>query len=89
MATTKLTLSIEKDTVKWAKEYAEKQHISLSKFIQNYLQSLSKIQEQSIKLKSLDDFPDWLKHVVVAKEPTPDFDHKAEYHKHLEEKYGL
>ena len=37
MATTKLTLSIDSDTIEWAKKYVERKNISLSKFIQNQL----------------------------------------------------
>ena len=33
--------------------------------------------------------PEWMKELIIARHPTPDFDHKAEYHKHLEEKHGL
>jgi antitoxin component of RelBE/YafQ-DinJ toxin-antitoxin module len=89
MATTKLTLSIDQDTVRWAKQYAEKQHISLSKFIQNYLQSISEKETEPVKIRPLNELPEWIQQLVVAKGPIPDFDHKAEYHKHLEEKYGL
>jgi hypothetical protein len=35
------------------------------------------------------EVPDWVKQLVVVDKPTPDFDHKAEYRKHLEEKYGV
>ena len=40
-------------------------------------------------MRPLKDLPEWIQQLVVATEPTPDFDHKAEYHKHLEEKYDL
>ena len=30
---------------------------------------------------------DWIKRLTIAGEPVPDFDHKTEYHNHLEEKY--
>jgi len=35
------------------------------------------------------DAPEWMKELIIARKPTPNFDHKAEYHKHLEEKFGL
>ena len=41
------------------------------------------------QIKSLDELPDWVKEFAISGDPVPDFDHKAEYHKHLEEKYGL
>ena len=40
-------------------------------------------------MKSLDELPQWVKDLTIKGEPIPDFDNKAEYHKHLEEKYGL
>jgi hypothetical protein len=36
-----------------------------------------------------DELPSWVKKMTISTDPVPDFDHKAEYHKHLEEKYGF
>ena len=85
MATTKLTLSMEPEVVYQAKKLAKEKNISLSKLVENYLRSVSK--EGTLEP---DDFEisEWVKGMVAVDKPTPDFDHKAEYHKHLEEKYG-
>jgi len=40
-------------------------------------------------MKSLDELSDFVKGLTISGDPVPDFDHKAEYHKHLDEKYGL
>jgi hypothetical protein len=40
-------------------------------------------------MKPRSEYSEWVQELMLAKEPTPDFDHKAEYHKHLDEKYGL
>jgi hypothetical protein len=88
MATTKLTLSIDKATVEFGKKYAEKKRTSLSSIIQKYLQSISENElEQSVS-KAPKDYPQWIQDLTLSDKPTPDFDHKAEYGKHIEEKYG-
>jgi Family of unknown function (DUF6364) len=40
---TKLTLSIDKNVIEQAKEYARKRNTSLSKLIENYLLSVTKL----------------------------------------------
>ena len=42
MATSKLTLSIDAETIKWAKKYVEKRKVSLSKFIQQRLNEIAR-----------------------------------------------
>jgi Ser-tRNA(Ala) deacylase AlaX len=92
MATAKLTLSVKSDTIERAKEYARRNHTSLSKVVQNLLDDIAKKEAKNDplleKLKNT-EVPDWIKQLTIADKPTPDFDHKAEYGKHLEEKYGL
>jgi len=89
MATSKLTISIETSTIENAKLYAKQQHVSLSKLIQKYLQSVSGKQEKVVDIKPKHEFSQWVQELMLAGHPTPDFDHKAEYHKHIEEKYGI
>ncbi|ACM20119.1 antitoxin, putative [Geotalea daltonii FRC-32] len=38
----KLTLSLEKDVIEQAKEFSRKQHKSLSKLVENYLQQITR-----------------------------------------------
>ncbi|MDB5012507.1 MAG: hypothetical protein JWQ25_709 [Daejeonella sp.] len=84
MSSSKLTLSMEPEVVYLAKEFAKKKNVSLSKLVENYLRSIS-----TDETSANDDFKisDWVKKMVVVDHPTPDFDHKKEYQKHLEEKY--
>ena len=42
MATSKLTLSIDAETIKWSKKYVEKRKVSLSKFIQQRLNEIAR-----------------------------------------------
>lgn len=85
MANTKLTLSMEPEVVYQAKIIAKEKNISLSKMVENYLRSISlKGTANSEQI----EISDWVKGMVAVDKPIPDFDHKAEYHKHLEEKYG-
>lgn len=85
MATTKLTLSVESEVVYQAKIIAKEKNISLSKMVENYLRSIS--LEGNAASEEI-EISDWVKGMVAVDKPIPDFDHKAEYHKHLEEKYG-
>lgn len=46
-------------------------------------------QPDTFRMKTEDELADFIKKLTISGDPIPDFDHKAEYHKHLEEKYGL
>jgi hypothetical protein len=46
-------------------------------------------QPGTYQMKTEDKLADWIIKLTISGDPIPDFDHKAEYHKHLEEKYGL
>lgn len=54
--------------------------------VDNYLRATSNSKKLS-KVDSI-EISDWVKSLVAADKPTSDFDHKAEFYKHLEEKYG-
>lgn len=92
MAQAKLTLSSDKDTIQLAKAIASESNISVSKLFKNLITDLAKKKNKKDpvleKIRST-EVPDWIKKLTLADKPTPDFDHKAEYGKHLEEKYGL
>ncbi|MCC8410961.1 DUF6364 family protein [Mucilaginibacter sp. UR6-1] len=91
MAATKLTLSADKDTIELAKRIASESNISVSKLFKKMLNEVAKKKTTKDplleKLKNA-EMPDWVKQLTVVDKPTPDFDHKAEYGKYLEEKYG-
>ena len=50
---TKLTLNLEDEIVKEAKSYAKKNNVSLSKLIENYLNSLTKSPAESKRISPL------------------------------------
>jgi hypothetical protein len=93
MAATKLTLSVKEESLPLVKRYAKRQHTSVSKLVQHFFDSLvekeTKADNKPFKFKNEGELPEWIRDLVIAGDPVPDFDHKAEYHKHLEEKYGL
>lgn len=89
MATSKLTLSADVETIRKAKTLAHENNMSVSKLFKSLITEFDKKKKKKVELKPVSEFPEWMQKLIIAKEPTPDFDHKAEYHKHLEEKYGL
>jgi len=92
MAASKLTLSVDRDTIQIAKRVASESNMSVSKLFKKLMTEIDKKRDKKDplleRLRST-DIPEWIKELTVVDKPTPDFDHKAEYGKHLEEKYGL
>lgn len=82
---TKLTLTIEQEIIKRAKEYAKNQNRSLSDIIENYLKILTK-EEQKEKDKKLNPIVKSLK--GSFKMPKADMDYKKELRNRLEKKYS-
>ncbi|MDN3581723.1 DUF6364 family protein [Mucilaginibacter flavus] len=94
MESTKLTLSVKSDSVPRIKEYAKRQHTSVSKLVQEYF---DKIEEQEKKEDPLlekyknIEIPEWIQSLTgILKGKYPDDmnydDMKYEYFK---EKYDL
>lgn len=80
--TTKLTLTIEKDTIQKAKEYAAKQGRSLSDIVDSYLKSItsnSSINDQVISPN--------VQSLMGAFEEPKNMDYKAALSKALTDKY--
>ncbi len=50
---TKLTLNLNKNIIDSAKDYAKENSVSLSKLIENYLNSLTKKQDKEVKVSPL------------------------------------
>ncbi|HMV01756.1 MAG TPA: DUF6364 family protein [Chitinophagales bacterium] len=50
---TKLTLNINKSIIESAKDYAKENRVSLSKLIENYLNSIIKKEDKEIKVSPL------------------------------------
>ena len=90
MENTKLTLSVDKDTIMLAKEIASSNRISVSKLFKTLINEVvERKQQEELKMKPLTEYPEWMQNLIIASEPTPDFDHKVLYHKRLDEKFGL
>lgn len=81
---TKLTLTIEQEIIKRAKEYAKGKNRSLSDIIENYLKILTK-EEPKKKARKLNPIVKSLK--GSFKIPKKDMDYKKELRNRLEEKY--
>jgi hypothetical protein len=81
--TTKLTLSINETTVRKAKRLSRKRGKSISKIVEEYLDSLSEQDEQK------ESVIDKIDKILKGKITNPDFDWKKEKAKHLKKKYGL
>ena len=76
---TKLTLNIDKEIIEEAKTYAKSHHISLSKLIETYLNSLTR---KSKKKSNVSPLVESLTGII----PT-DYNEKNEYRNYIEIKY--
>lgn len=76
----KLTLSLDATVIEKAKVYAEKTGRSLSGMVENYLDSLTKKEEQP-------EVSERLSRIAGKIKLPKDFDEKEELRKGLEEKY--
>lgn len=77
----KLTLNLDSDIIEKAKSYAGKNKISLSKLIENYLNSIVKSPERSPKISPLVES---LTGVISNK----NIDERKDYRNYLNEKYS-
>jgi len=80
---TKLTLTIEREIIERAKNYAKEKNRSLSDIIENYLKTLTK-EEKNQKIKKLNPSVESLK--GSFKMPK-NMDYKKELKERLEKKY--
>ena len=78
---TKLTLKLDKNVIEKAKKYASRHKTSLSKIIENYLDSIT------TNKKSKSDITPFVESLSGVIKVEKDFDYKKEYTKHLDEKY--
>ncbi|MES2425652.1 MAG: DUF6364 family protein [Bacteroidota bacterium] len=85
----KLTLNIEPGLIDQIKEVAKRKNTSLSKVTEILYKNVVETEKEPFRMKSLDELSDIVKQFTISGDPVPDFDHKAEYHKHLEKKYGF
>lgn len=81
MMNTKLTLSLDKDIVEEAKVYAKSNKMSLSKLIENYLNSLTKSSKKPRKVSPLVES-------LTGVIPDRNMDERKDYRDYLNEKYS-
>jgi hypothetical protein len=94
MATTKLTLSIDKDTIQMAKELASDDHISVSKLFKTLIADLAKKRKKKdplLEKLSSYEVPDDIKSLTgILKGKYPDnMDYKDMKYEYLKGKYDL
>ena len=77
---TKLTLNLDKSIIEEAKSYAKKNNVSLSKLIENYLNSLTKTSKEGIKVSPLVES---LTGIISS-----EIDERKSYRDYLSEKYS-
>ena len=77
---TKLTLNLDKDVIDEAKTYAKSHRVSLSKLVENYLNSLTM---DSKKKSSVSPLVESLTGII----PT-DYDEKKDYRNYIDKKYS-
>ena len=80
---TKLTLRLDDNVIERAKSYARSHKISLSKMIENYLDSITKQKDDGKKI-SITPLVESLSGVIDL---PADFDYRKEYRDYIDEKY--
>ncbi len=94
MATTKLTLSVDRDTIDLAKQLASENNISVSRLFKNFVRekAVKKVKNDPIleKYKDVQIAPEILALTGILKGKYPeDMDYKDMKYEYLKEKYGL
>lgn len=79
---TKLTLNIDKDIIEEAKVYAKSHRVSLSKLIENYLNSLTKDTKKSNEKSSVSSLVESLTGIIPS-----DYNEKKDYRDYIDKKY--
>jgi len=77
---TKLTLNLDKEVIDEAKTYAKSHRVSLSKLIENYLNSLTR---ETKKKSSVSSLVESLTGIIPN-----DYDEKKDYRNYIDRKYS-
>lgn len=77
---TKLTLNLDKETIEEAKTYAKSHHVSISKLIENYLNSLTR---KSKKKSSVSSLVESLTGIIPN-----NYDERDDYRNYIDKKYS-
>ena len=81
----KLTLKLNENVIERAKKYASNKRLSLSRLIENYLDSLT--QEKEDEKEDEFEISPFVKSISSGKSIPIDFDYKKEYVDYLDKKY--
>lgn len=76
---TKLTLNLNKEIIEEAKSYAKSHQTSLSKLIENYLSSLTRVSKKKSPVSPLVES---LTGIIPS-----EYDEKKDYREYIDEKY--
>ena len=87
MMKTKLTLNIDASIIAKAKKRAHSKKMSLSAIVENYLQQFSNTAAEKTGVKKGKTIVERIK-AITKPVQLSDKEMKAEWHKHLDEKYG-
>ncbi len=82
---TKLTLTLEKEVIQTAKEYAKEKGQSLSELVENYFKLIT-MNRREIKPKELSPRIQRLRGIIKSKDK---LDYKQILQEELEKKYGI
>ncbi|MFL5539089.1 MAG: DUF6364 family protein [Longimicrobiaceae bacterium] len=77
MALTKLTLTVDEDVVRKAREYTQRHQTSISRLVTAFLNGLGEPESE--------EYPPVIRRLMGILPPSAD---EADYHRFLEEKYG-
>jgi hypothetical protein len=77
---TKLTLNLDKEIIEEAKIYAKSHHVSLSKLIENYLNSLTR---KAKKKSSVSELVESLTGIIPN-----EYNEKDDYRSYIDKKYS-
>jgi len=81
MALTKLTLTVDEDVVRKAREYTAQHNTSISRLVNRFLEGLAESNEPA----ETNEYPAVLQRLIGILPETAD---ESEYDQFLEEKYG-
>ena len=94
MAASKLTLSVDKETIQMAKEFASEDNVSVSKLFKTLITEIAKKRNKKDplleKYKNIELSPGILALTGILKGKYPeDMDYKDMKYEYLKDKYGL
>lgn len=78
-----MTLKLDQKVIEKAKQYASEKKVSLSKLIENYLNSLTSEKRNRNDI----EISPFVKSLVTGSKMPADYDYKKEYSSYLTEKY--